>query len=245
MKKPSVMVCLPAYGQTNAAQTTETLFKLAQFLTLNQIRHQLSWFSAADIVEVRNLFLTSWYDCSPQFSHLLFIDADMGFEPELIRDMLAFDKPLTGAFYARRQMPPSVVGAALHEDHSFPDIKQGHLPAAYVGAGVMLIKRSMVKELIEKKPELIDALPSVLANATTLPLTRLIRAFDCILEDNRRLSEDISFCQRWRDVGGEVWANVMHKIDHVGPFNFHLRYGGIMEKRWNEERAAHKDERAA
>ena len=235
MKKPSIMVCLPAYGQTNCTVTTESLFKLAQFFTLNSIRHQLSWYSAADIVEVRNLFLTSWYDCHPQFSHMLFIDADMGFEPELIRDILNFDKPLAGAFYARRQMPPSVVGAALKEDHSFPDIKNGFLPAAYIGAGVMMIKRSMITEMLEKKPELIDALPNVLAQATNLPLTRLIRAFDPILEDNRRLSEDISFCSRWAECGGEIWANVMHKIDHVGMFNFHLRYGGIMETKWNED----------
>jgi hypothetical protein len=235
MKKPSVMVCLPAYGQTNCTVTTESLFKLAQFFTLNSIRHQLSWYSAADIVEVRNLFLTSWYDCHPQYSHMLFIDADMGFEPELIRDILNFDKPLTGAFYARRQMPPSVVGAALKEGHAFPDLVSGFLQAAYIGAGVMMIKRSMIKEMLEKKPELIDALPSVLAKATDLPLTRLIRAFDPILEDNRRLSEDISFCSRWVECGGQVWANVMHKIDHVGMFNFHLRYGGIMEKKWNED----------
>lgn len=234
MKRPSVMVCLPAYGQSVTAQTAESLFKLAQFFTLNQIRHQLSWFSAADIVEVRNLFLTTWYDAYPQFSHMLFIDADMGFEPELIRDMLAFDKPLTGVFYARRSMPVSIVGAALKPEHSFPDIKQGHLPAAYIGAGVMLIKRTMISEMLEKKPELIDALPGVLAKATDVKLTRLLRAFDTILEDDCRLSEDISFCRRWTECGGEIWANVMHKIDHVGPFNFHLRYGGIMEKAWKE-----------
>jgi len=91
--------------------------------------------------------------------------------------------------------------------------------------------------MLEKKPELVDALPSLLANATSMPLTRLLRLFDPILEDNKRLSEDISFCQRWTECGGETWANVMHKIDHVGMFNFHLRYGGIMEKKWNEDNA--------
>lgn len=235
------MVCLPAYGQSTSAQTTEALFKLAQFFTLNQIRHQLSWFSAADIVEVRNLFLTVWYDGHPQFSHMLFIDADMGFEPELIRDMLAFDKPLTGTFYARRQMPPSIVGAAKNANHSFPDIKQGHLPAAYIGAGVMLIKRTMIAEMLEKKPEIIDSLPGTLANATDIKLTRFLRAFDTILEDDCRLSEDISFCRRWTECGGEIWANVMHKISHVGPFDFHMRYGGIMEKKWNEGLAEAKE----
>jgi hypothetical protein len=107
MKKPSVLICVPAYGQSVAAVTMESLFKTAQYMTMHGIRHQMSWFSAADIVEVRNLFITSWYDCCPQFSHMLFIDADMGFEAELIRDMLNFDKPLTGTFYARRQMTPA------------------------------------------------------------------------------------------------------------------------------------------
>lgn len=234
MSKPSVMICVPAYGQSVTAQTMESLFTLAQFFSFNQVRHQLSWYSAADIVEVRNLFLTTWYDCQPQFSHLLFIDADMGFEPLLIRDMIKFDKPLTGAFYARRQMEASVVGASLHADHTLSDVVSGFLPASYVGGGVMLIKRSMIKEMLQKMPEISDALPSVLANATTMPLTRLIRAFDCILKGDRRLSEDVSFCARWRDCGGEIWANVNHKISHVGPFDFHMRYGGVLEAKAKE-----------
>lgn len=244
MKRPSIMICLPAYGQSNMAQTTESLYTLAQFLGYNQVRNQLSWYSGADIVEVRNLFLTTWYDTQPQFSHLLFVDADMGFPPELIRDMLEFDKPLTGVFYARRQMTPSIVGGALHADHSVDDLVKGFLPAAYIGAGVMLIKRSLIKEMLEKMPEIIDSLPSVLANATTAPLTRLIRAFDCILKDNCRLSEDVSFCDRWRRCGGEIWANVNHKISHVGPFDFHMRYGGVLEAKDAANKAALKEQAA-
>jgi hypothetical protein len=229
MSRPSILICLPAYGQNNAAQTTETLYKLAQFFAFNNVRNQLSWYSAADIVEVRNLFLTTWYDTT-DFSHLLFIDADMGFEPQLIRDMAKFDKPLVGAFYARRQMDASVVGATLDAGHTLADVtKDGFIRAAYVGGGVMLIQRKMIKELLEKMPEISDALPSVLANATQAPLTRLIRAFDCILKGDRRLSEDVSFCARWRECGGEVWANVNHKISHVGPFDFHMRYMGVLE----------------
>lgn len=239
MSKPSIMICVPAYGQSVAAQTMESLFTLAQYLTVSGIRNQLSWYSAADIVEVRNLFLTSWYDCHKQYSHMLFIDADMGFEPQLIRDMVKFDKPLVGAFYARRQMPPSVVGAALDPNHTLADVtKDGFIKANYIGGGVMLISRKMIDALIEKMPSVIDALPGVLAAATPLPLTRLIRAFDCILMDDRRLSEDVSFCSRWRDVGGEVWANINHKISHVGPFDFHMRYMGVLEHKAAQEKQA-------
>ena len=30
-------------------------------------------------------------------------------------------------------------------------------------------------------------------------------------------------------LGGEIWANVKHRISHVGPFDFAIRYQGIME----------------
>lgn len=230
MKRPSVMICIPAYGQQVAAQTMESVYSLAQFLTINGVRNQLSWYSAADIVEVRNLFITTWYDCYPQFSHMLFIDADMGFSAHMVRDMLKFDKPLVGTFYAKRQMKPTVVGAPLDPDVSYHDMREGHVRANYVGGGVMLIRRDVVKTMLEEIPEAVDKLPSFIAASTDAPLKRFLRLFDCILEGDRRLSEDVSFCIRWREYcKGEIWANVDYQVDHVGPFNFHMRYAGILE----------------
>lgn len=230
MKKPSILIAVPAYGQTVAAQTMESVYTLAQFLTINGVRNQLTWYSAADIVEVRNLFITTWYDCYPQFSHMLFVDADMGFDANMVRDMLEFDKPLVGTFYAKRQMQATVVGQPLDPNVTYHDMKQGHVRANYVGGGVMLIKRTMMDEMVEKLPQVVDKLPSFLAAASDAPLTRLLRVFDPINDGERRLSEDVSFCVRWREYcGGEIWANVDYKVDHVGLFNFHMRYAGILE----------------
>ena len=35
------------------------------------------------------------------------------------------------------------------------------------------------------------------------------------------LSEDFSFCKRWTDLGGEIWADLTSRLDHVGPTTFH------------------------
>jgi hypothetical protein len=35
------------------------------------------------------------------------------------------------------------------------------------------------------------------------------------------LSEDFSFCKRWTDMGGEIWADLQSRLDHVGPTTFH------------------------
>jgi hypothetical protein len=35
------------------------------------------------------------------------------------------------------------------------------------------------------------------------------------------LSEDFAFCKRWTDIGGEIWADLDSRLDHVGPSVFH------------------------
>jgi hypothetical protein len=230
-----VLICVPAYGQTMTAQTAQALYGTGQWLTHHGIPNQLLWYSAADIVEVRNLFLTAWYDGYPQYSHMLFVDSDMGFDPLMIRDMLKFGKPLTGTLYMRRQNNYSVVGT-VPEGHTIDDVVNGFIPSTGLGCGVMLISREVVDVMLKKMPELRDALPSVLAEAAPAGVELLIRAFDPIRDGNRRLSEDMSFCQRWLDCGGEIWANVNYKISHVGPFDYHLRYAGVLERKAEAKR---------
>ena len=45
-----------------------------------------------------------------------------------------------------------------------------------------------------------------------------------------RLSEDYSFCHRWRQCGGEVWANISHPITHVGLHRYAGRYQDAMPR---------------
>jgi hypothetical protein len=224
-----VLICVPAGSQSVTAQTMESIYRTGQWLTHNRIENRLCWFAASDIVEVRNLFLTMWYDAYPAFSHVLFVDSDMGFGPELIRDMLAFDKPMTGVLYAKRSPNPKVVGT-LFPDHSSADVQKGFIPAHEIGFGVVTIKRRVVETMLKRMPELSDTLPSVLGEAAEFKLKRLIRAFDPIKTDTMRLSEDLSFCQRWRECDGEIWANIEHRISHMGPFDFGLRYAGILAR---------------
>jgi hypothetical protein len=231
-----VLIAMPAYGQVNNMQTTRSLFGLCQWLTVHNVNNQLLVYSAADIVEVRNLFLTVWYDANPHLSHMLFVDADMGFDPLMVRDMIRFGKPLTGTLYRRRQLEPSVVGTVLHEKHSVADVVDGFIPASGLGCGVMLISRHVVDVMLAKMPELRDALPSVLADGAPGSVKQLIRAFDPIREGSVRLSEDMSFCHRWRQCGGEIWANIRYPVSHIGPHDFDFCYEAQLHRNaFNEQ----------
>ena len=230
MTKPSILICVPAYGQTMMAQTAEALFSTGQWLTRQGINNALSWYSGADIEEIRNLFVTSWYDGRKEFSHLLFVDSDMGFHPALIRDMIKFDKPLMGVLYAKRKAEPGIVGM-LAEGHSTKDIVHGFMRSEGLGCGVMMIRRDVITKMLEKMPFLSKPIQKSLAEAAPgMNLTRIIHAFDKLKNDEYQLSEDMSFCRRWvSGCDGEIWANVAHRISHVGPFDYAIRYQGIME----------------
>jgi hypothetical protein len=235
MRPTGILICVPAMGQQMCAATALSLFTTAQFLAAKNINCRMTWYAAADIEDIRNLFVTAWYDGHPEFSHMLFVDADMGFEPELIRDFIRFDKPLVGALYAKRKMPASIVGT-VPEGHSHKDVVHGFIPATGLGCGVMMIARDVITTMLHRMPHLSDSIPSSLAEATPdLKLTRIIRAFDKMRDGDKRLSEDMAFCYRWQQCGGEVWANVNHKISHIGPFDFHMRYGGVLEAKAREQ----------
>jgi hypothetical protein len=47
--------------------------------------------------------------------------------------------------------------------------------------------------------------------------------FECMIDpaNGTYLSEDFAFCKRWTDIGGEIWADLESRLDHVGPSVFH------------------------
>jgi hypothetical protein len=238
VKPTGILVCVPAFGQANCAATTQSLYNLALHLTINGIASSMCFMSAADIAEVRNLFLTTWYDGHHKnlFSHMLFVDADMEFPAQLIADMIKFDKPLMGCLYARRSFPAVAVGRCFNEDQSVDDLKDGFLEVSGVGGGVMMIERQVVTKMIEQMPEIIDTKVDGHPGQEMLgpggAEKRLIRAFDPFFSDNGlKLSEDLAFCERWKKCGGEVWANVNHLIGHIGPYNYAIRYADYLENK--------------
>lgn len=221
IKKPpdmkGVLVCLPAGYQIVSAHTSGIIYSIGQMLTAAGIPSQLLWFAMTDIVEVRNVFVTKFYDQYPSASHLLFIDADMYFPPQLVARMIELDKPIVGTVYSRRELPRSPIGHPLGDEKDYP-IVNGFQRWKHLGCGLMLIKVSVIEEMMKKLPVVDSIDPGALEKAG---VTRILRVFDRLRDqDGSWLSEDFSFCERWHQLGGEIWANVDTRIEHIGSFNY-------------------------
>lgn len=98
--KPAIMIAQPTTG-TVVSQTVGFLAGLFQALTGQGIHWGYRQLALSDIAFSRNIFASNLI-ASNEFTHLLFIDSDMGFLPETILEMLEFDKPLTAVACPKR-----------------------------------------------------------------------------------------------------------------------------------------------
>lgn len=227
----SVYVMLPAFGQTCLTHTVSSLVALSLDLPRHGVGMGFATYSYTFLERIRGLMLTYWFD-KTDASHMLFVDADMSFEPIVVRRMLDYDVPLVGVVYPTRSSTPSTrkqnfVGSF------FTDTKQneqGFMPVRGLGGGLMLIRRDCIERLLVDQPEVSDERPAteVLHGdlMREMGLSRMIGAFNFLTVEEkgikREFGEDLSFCERVRRAGMEVWGSVGDPVGHVG---FHEWFG--------------------
>jgi hypothetical protein len=212
-----INIATPEYGHTYVSEYVRSLYLLTRNLEQAKIHSEFSWISYNDIVEVRNFLISNFYFRQKDCSHILFIDADMGFPPQVVREMLDFDKPLVGVAATKREYNPSIKDKpVLASNYDLNQQKGGFVRVDQCGAGVMLISRECIDSMIKKLPDIVDTV-----YFKKMPFQHLfssfLRPFDKVATDTAILSDDLSFCHRWVEgCGGEIWINVKHRIDHVG-----------------------------
>src|SRR5271163_613616 len=136
-----VFIAVPGFGQIISSTTFLATHALRQHLMMKGIGGGITTLSFPDIAELRSMFLTVWHDTMPQSTHILFIDSDMGFAPELVSDMLLFDEGVVGTVYPQRKMPLSWAGSGTGT--AMTERRGDFMLVEGVGFGCTLIRRDV------------------------------------------------------------------------------------------------------
>lgn len=248
-------ISTPCYDAMLTMQYTMSLLRLVQFCNQHNIDYMIDFLGNESLItRARNKSLNKFMntDCS----HLLFIDSDIEFQPEAVMDLLLFDKDVSCCVYPKKgfnwnkfmysiqneqnsKEHPSSRGLDYAYNIMYNDknklIKNGDfIRVNQSSTGFMMIKREIVEKLNKKHTEL-EIISDELSNNDT----KMYGLFCCMIKDKQYLSEDYSFCQRVNDIGGQVWINVKHNLNHIGKYSFNSdiqnreNYGrNIMEKQF-------------
>lgn len=195
------------------------------------IRFSFSEIDYSDTFVSRNYLITNFFYNKTECSHILFVDADMGFEHGLISEMVFLEEDLVGVVYPRCSIDLEKIHShgtqpfkhAYAHVCSFigsPGEPHPRNPAfrrvESCGTGILLISRRCIAQMLESCPGLLDE-----RRYRRLPFADkfscFITPFNKIELDDRQLSEDFSFCNRWtQSSGGKIYANTTCDSEHIG-----------------------------
>lgn len=236
MLRPAIFLATPCFGGQVMQGYMLSVCKLLQESHKGRFSLDLALLGYdALITRSRSTLVARFLDSA--CSHLLFIDADIVFEPEQFLRLLDFDRDFAAAMYPIKTIdwdavPRRVVGGEKLEAAGLSYVgtlcegderreEDGFATAVYAGTGFQLIRRVVLERMIEAHPELHFTRIHTLAREAPRS-DRLYALFDCMIdaETGEYLSEDYSFCRRWRALGGEIWLDLESRLTHIGSQHF-------------------------
>lgn len=247
------MIALPCYDQLISEPTVMSLIRTVMQFKEIGLKFSICTMTDSLISRARNQIAAKFL-ANEEFTHLMFIDCDLGFSGDDIIKLLWHDKEIMTAAYpiknvdwnlvaenANKGMPAEnlmesslrfVVNAVKDGESNKIKVDKGAINVYDAGTGFMLIKREVFTKLIEKYPELKYTDDTGGLEKNEMDWTYAFFNSYVDPEKNRFLSEDYGFCRYWQEIGGTVWTDPSIEMLHLG----RMRYKGTMLN-WLERNA--------
>jgi hypothetical protein len=246
--KTHLVIGTPCYGGQVTTVYASSLLKLQQACLRRSIDLTVLMQAGDALITRARQNLVAHFLENAAATHLLFVDADIGFEPDQAFRLLDCEADVTAAVYPTKRVDWAKFVALAQAGRSNPGsealsyvleleaperlaLRGRFVKARYAGTGFLMIRRAALVAMIERYPEL----RYTSEHQTDDPLRGSkwrCALFNCIIDGDtgNYLSEDFSFCRRWMDMGGEIWVDLESRLNHVGSMTFLGDYATRFDK---------------
>lgn len=222
LRKMHLQIALPTYGGMMYTETATSLIKFFMYAQKIGLPLSLDTMVNESLISRARCHLSAKFLENSVATHLLFIDSDIGFEPEYIFKLLLHDKDIVGGLYSKKNLPTDFV-VNVSPEHVDAEGKlqaiNGLIPVSRLGTGFMLIKREVFNKMMVAYPQT-KFTNNIGLDPKFNPFCFAL--FDCAIspDTHEYLSEDWLFCARFRAIGGEIYADPSIRLNHCGSFVF-------------------------
>ena len=215
LKTTRVHICMPCYGGQLTESTFMSFIKWANTCRQLGIDWTVETMTNESLISRARNTLTAKFLNTEGSTHLMFIDADIGWEPWHLLVLLDAQKDVIGGLYPMKSLPVKWCVNGIPGKEEEADGKL--IEVTKTGTGFLLIKRDVFDKL--------NAHPAVrhFNNDIGLPkeLDPFMKTyFDTAVREGRYYSEDWTFCENWRDIGGQVFVDKRVLLRHTGTYVF-------------------------
>ncbi len=246
LRQRKLFIATPMYGGMCSGEYTSSCLKLAILCVRYGIECYFSYlYNESLVTRARNYladeFLRS--DCT----HMMFIDSDIGFDPNDVIMLLALcepdsDKEVICGPYPKKNISWEKIKMAVEQGKADadPNALENYI-GDYVlntldakgfpldkpvevlegGTGFMMIQRSALDKYRQAYPQFLYR-PDHSRTKHFDGSQQIMAYFDCVIEPQtkRYLSEDYMFCQWARKAGIRIWMCPWMRLSHIGTYRF-------------------------
>ena len=235
--KPKIYVATPCYDMMRI-ETCVSLIDMFSTLGRSGIECKFKSVKTSLVTHGRNLLTCGFLDSG--FDYMLFVDADVEFQPEAVARMLVPKKDIICTPY--RVKEEKIKYAVKFKDPDFIKIEPFDLVEIEEGpAGLMLIKRVVFERLMDKRSDLKINFDEPTRKKMNEEIGAVEDAIDRYmynfwdttfrLDTGEWKGEDLSFCALATDAGFKIHANLDSGTTHHGSWGFQGKFGDSLKKK--------------
>lgn len=239
------MIALPCYDQLISEPTVMSLIRTVMQFKEIGLKFSICTMTDSLISRARNQIAAKFLS-NEEFTHLMFIDCDLGFSGDDIIKLLWHNKDVMTAAYPIKNInwdhvaenaKEGLTGEELMEsslryvvntvkdvENNRVEVDRGAIKVYDAGTGFMLIKREVFTKLIEAYPELKYVDDTGGLEEQDMNWTYAFFNSYVDPDKHRFLSEDYGFCRYLQEIGGSIWTDPSIEMLHLG----RMRYKGTM-----------------
>lgn len=220
-------IAFPAYSCQVNKEFATSLFSLQAACIRNRIACTIDSIGNESLVHRARNILTARFLKNEAATHLVFIDADIAFNPDSLFKLVRADKPIISGVYAKKGLQWENMQRRVDEwcnkygkspeDLSHQQlldfaldyninirpgketlIKDGIAPVLDTATGFLVIQRQALQQMYDHYRSTLLCVNDIPSSGKHIP--EYVAVFDCMIdpESRRYLSEDYAFSRRWQ-----------------------------------------------
>lgn len=165
----------------------------------------------SDVGSAREKLL--WRAYHTDATHFLYIDDDIGWQPQQVKRLINSGHDFCAGIYPKKSDKLEFPFYPMPGTPVFDPVSS-FVEIAHCGFGFTMLRREAITSMIKHYHfdlHYVDVDED--RNGWGLFINMICERGDGV---RIRMSEDVSFCQRWRDIGGRIWADPDADLIHAG-----------------------------
>jgi hypothetical protein len=236
-----IMVSYPVLGRPNG-KSIKSLYSAINSCKEHEISVHMSE-NDSMISRVRNVHLSTFLHDYKDYDYFVSIDSDLEimnrfWNNNIFTKLVSHGAKFVGGLYALKSQTKKMCASVPMDRNRQPAFDSGLTPMLWLSTGCWCLHRSAIEKMVEAHPELTydgdDNMSGKKVHGLYIPMLQTMHLQNKTIK--KYLSEDWSFCQRWRDLGGQIFADTSIVLNHYGEQSFSL---------WNTEVVVQRNDKTA